>query len=78
MKEQIPFLCLKYIPDGADGKAAGDWTVQVNHVAAAFKKIICDFNQHSAIAGIVSYNHSWQLTIRVCQTILTCTAFANE
>jgi len=43
MKEQIPFLCLKYISDGADGKAAEDWTVQVNHAAAAFKKIICGF-----------------------------------
>lgn len=44
MKEQIPFLCLKYISDGADGKAAEDWTVQVNHAAAAFKKIICGSN----------------------------------
>lgn len=40
MKEQIPFLCLKYISDGADGKAAADWTVQVHRTAVAFKKII--------------------------------------
>jgi adenosylhomocysteine nucleosidase len=34
MKEQIPFLCLKYITDGADGKAAENWNVSV-HLAAA-------------------------------------------
>ena len=36
MKEEIPFLCLKYISDGADGNAAEDWTVQVHHAAVAF------------------------------------------
>jgi adenosylhomocysteine nucleosidase len=40
MKEKIPFLCLKYISDGADGAAADDWTVQVHLAAAAFKKIL--------------------------------------
>ena len=40
MKEQIPFLCLKYISDGADGGAAEEWTVQVHQAAAALKKII--------------------------------------
>ena len=40
MKEQIPFLCLKYISDGADGSAAEDWSVQVHHAAKAFKKVI--------------------------------------
>jgi adenosylhomocysteine nucleosidase len=40
MKEQIPFLCLKYISDGADGAAAEDWQVQVHNAATAFKKII--------------------------------------
>lgn len=40
MKEQIPFLCLKYISDGADGMAADDWTVQVHNAAAAFKKVL--------------------------------------
>jgi adenosylhomocysteine nucleosidase len=40
MKEQIPFLCLKYISDGADGTAAEEWLVQVHHAAAAFKKIL--------------------------------------
>jgi adenosylhomocysteine nucleosidase len=41
MKEQIPFLCLKYISDGADGTAAEEWLVQVHHAATAFKKILC-------------------------------------
>lgn len=40
MKEQVPFLCLKYISDGADGAAAEDWMVQVHHAAAAFSKIL--------------------------------------
>lgn len=42
MKENIPFLCLKYISDGADGMAAGDWIIQVHNAAAAFKKILTD------------------------------------
>jgi adenosylhomocysteine nucleosidase len=40
MKEQITFLCLKYISDGADGMAADDWNVQVHNAAVAFKKIL--------------------------------------
>lgn len=40
MKEKIPFLCLKYISDGADGAAAEDWTVQVHNAAVAFKRIL--------------------------------------
>jgi adenosylhomocysteine nucleosidase len=44
MKEGIPFLCLKYISDGADGAAAEDWTVQVHHAAAAFKRILFSIN----------------------------------
>jgi len=40
MKEQIPFLCLKYISDGADGTAAEEWLIQVHHAAAAFKRIM--------------------------------------
>ena len=40
MKENIPFLCLKYISDGADGAAAEDWMVQVHHAAAVFKKLL--------------------------------------
>lgn len=40
MKEQIPFLCLKYITDGADGSAAEDWTVQVHRAAEAYSDIL--------------------------------------
>ncbi|MCC6289141.1 MAG: nucleosidase [Chitinophagaceae bacterium] len=43
MKEKIPFLCLKYISDGADGMAADDWTEQVHNAAAAFKKIFTQY-----------------------------------
>lgn len=39
MREKIPFLCLKYISDGADGMAAEDWNVQVHNAAVAFKEI---------------------------------------
>jgi len=48
MKEQIPFLCLKYISDGAGDTAAEEWSVQVHHAAEAFKKIISGLcNQQS-------------------------------
>jgi adenosylhomocysteine nucleosidase len=40
MKEGLPFLCLKYISDGADGTAAEDWMVQVHRAASAFKAIL--------------------------------------
>ncbi|HRE51055.1 MAG TPA: hypothetical protein PK339_06530 [Flavitalea sp.] len=40
MKENIPFLCLKYISDGADGNAAEDWTVQVHKAAVAFRAVL--------------------------------------
>lgn len=40
MKEQIPFLCLKYISDGANGSAAEDWTVQVHRAAEAYSNIL--------------------------------------
>lgn len=40
MKENIPFLCLKYISDGADDNAAEDWTVQVHKAAIAFDKAL--------------------------------------
>lgn len=38
LQEQIPFLCLKYISDGADGGAAEEWTEQVHKAAAALKQ----------------------------------------
>lgn len=40
MKEKIPFLCLKYISDGADDNAAEDWTVQVHQAAIAFGDLL--------------------------------------
>jgi len=40
MKEKIPFLCLKYISDGADGDAAEDWTIQVHKAAMAYGDIL--------------------------------------
>jgi adenosylhomocysteine nucleosidase len=40
MKEKIPFLCLKYISDGADDSAAEDWTELVHKAAIAYGKIL--------------------------------------
>lgn len=40
MQEQIPFLCLKYISDGADGGAAEDWSVNVHKAATRFKELL--------------------------------------
>ncbi|TDP00728.1 nucleosidase [Flavobacterium sp. 245] len=40
MKENIPFVCLKYISDGADDNAAEDWTVQVHKAAIAYGKLL--------------------------------------
>lgn len=39
-KENIPFLCLKYISDGANGDAADDWTIHVHNAAAAYSAIL--------------------------------------
>lgn len=39
-QENIPFLCLKYISDGADGEAADDWTVHVHRAANSFHSIL--------------------------------------
>lgn len=40
MSEKIPFLCVKYISDGADDNAAEDWLVQVHKAAVAYGKIL--------------------------------------
>ncbi|HEY0273879.1 MAG TPA: hypothetical protein VGC22_11880 [Chitinophaga sp.] len=37
-QEQLPFLCLKYISDGANGNAGEDWSTMVHHAAAALKR----------------------------------------
>ncbi|TWI81659.1 adenosylhomocysteine nucleosidase [Lacibacter cauensis] len=39
-KENIPFLCLKYISDGADGSAADDWNELVHKAAVAFRTLL--------------------------------------
>lgn len=39
-RENIPFLCLKYISDGADGNAVGDWQIEVKKAAKALKKLL--------------------------------------
>jgi adenosylhomocysteine nucleosidase len=39
-EEKIPFLCLKYISDGADGQAAEEWSVSVHLAAQALKQAI--------------------------------------
>jgi adenosylhomocysteine nucleosidase len=39
-KENIPFLCLKYISDGADGSAADDWNELVHKAAVAFRELL--------------------------------------
>lgn len=38
-QENIPFLCLKYITDGADETAGADWTEEVHKAAMAFRKL---------------------------------------
>lgn len=40
MREDIPFMSLKYITDGADDQAAEDWEVQVHQTAEAFGKLL--------------------------------------
>lgn len=37
-QEQIDFLCLKYISDGADGSAADDWTQELKKASIALKR----------------------------------------
>lgn len=34
--EQVPFACAKYVTDGADATAAGDWQQNLAHAAAEF------------------------------------------
>ncbi len=40
MKEKIPFLCLKYISDGADGSSAEDWPVQIHKASNIFRDLL--------------------------------------
>lgn len=36
-REKIPFLCLKYVSDGADGDGAGDWNESLHRTAEALR-----------------------------------------
>jgi len=36
-RENIPFLCLKYVSDGADGAAHKDWAAALHHAAEQLK-----------------------------------------
>lgn len=36
-RENIPFLCLKYVSDGADGDGAGDWEKSLHKTAEALR-----------------------------------------
>ncbi|GAB3432446.1 5'-methylthioadenosine/S-adenosylhomocysteine nucleosidase family protein [Niabella aquatica] len=49
MKENIPFLCLKYISDGADDNAAEDWTVQVHKAAMAYGDLLKLGKKHTLV-----------------------------
>jgi adenosylhomocysteine nucleosidase len=40
MREQIPFLCLKYITDGADGSSATDWQTSLKNASRDLKRVI--------------------------------------
>ena len=40
LRENIPFGCVKYITDGADGAAAGDWQSNLTHAAEAFVSLL--------------------------------------
>ena len=40
MMENLPFLSLKYISDGADGNADDDWSLQVKKAAVALKQAV--------------------------------------
>lgn len=39
-REQVPFLCLKYISDGANDDAVEDWTQEVNKASKILREVI--------------------------------------
>lgn len=39
-REGIPFLCLKYVSDGADGKAHEDWHESLHHAADGLRGVL--------------------------------------
>lgn len=38
--EHIPFACVKYITDGANGQAANDWQTNLKNAALAFSQLL--------------------------------------
>lgn len=44
--ENIPFLCLKYISDGADDSAADDWEVMVHKAANVLRRVLSEIEQN--------------------------------
>ncbi len=48
-KEKIPFLCLKYISDGADDNAAEEWMVSVHNAAVALKQVTTQLKEATLI-----------------------------
>lgn len=39
-REAVPFLCLKYVSDGADGEAHKDWNAALHHTAEKLKEAL--------------------------------------
>jgi adenosylhomocysteine nucleosidase len=39
-RENIPFICLKYVSDGADGNAHKDWHAALRHTAQCLKEAL--------------------------------------
>jgi adenosylhomocysteine nucleosidase len=42
LRENIPFLCLKYISDGADDAAGKDWTAALDRAGESLRKVLND------------------------------------
>lgn len=40
LMEKLPFVCLKYISDGADGAAVNDWSIEVKKAAEKLKNAL--------------------------------------
>jgi adenosylhomocysteine nucleosidase len=41
-RESVPFACVKYITDGADGSASDDWQTNLVQAAKAFSDLLTD------------------------------------
>lgn len=40
LQENIPFICLKYISDGADGNAVQDWSLEIKKASIALRNAL--------------------------------------